>query len=200
MAPEPNIVDTLRSAREAYRFLHEFQKRLRDTIERFKQEFPDHVYCASGPIYTEKPHFNKKSPHGSEKWVLDFFPGFAYSMRYEKQNVGERSSLLEICFYCDAAFDDVDEDSLPKESEASETKLEIYFWIKDDVLSEPFKWQDEWSNTREYPDLGEVDPYPELQMKVIGVALDFEKLREETGIIEEAIRVKKALKEHLNYS
>ena len=197
MVTETNIEETLRSAREAYRFLHEFQKRLRDTIERFRQEFPGHVYCASGPIYTDKPSF-QKSPHDSDKWALDLFPAFAYSMQYQKQEKGERSSLLEICFYCDDEFE-AEEDALPTESQNSKTKIKVYLWIKDKELAEPFKWRDEWYQTDDYPNLGEVDEYPKMEMKVMGLELNFHKLGNKQGIVEEADRVKKELKKHLNY-
>ena len=197
MTGDKNISETLKNVRQAYRFLHEFQLRLRDTIERFRQEFDGYTYCFSSPIYTDIPTF-RKNPHDVQ-WSVDLFPAHTYSMRYEKQVVGEKATLLEILFHCDSNFE-AESDGFPSEKESSETELEVYFWITNDKIIEDIKWQELWRNTGDYPDHNEVESYKDSAVSALCIKLDIQNLLDEKNIVEEAKRVKREIKKHLKYS
>jgi hypothetical protein len=198
MTGAENISETLRNVRQAYRYLHEFQLRLRDTIERFRQEFHGYTYCFSGPIYTDVPTF-RTNPH-DDKWTVDLFPAHTYSIRYEKQTMGEKSTLLEVMFHCDTNFE-ADSDQFPAEKEGgSETSLEVYFWITNEAIEENIKWQSLWKNTEDYPDFGEVKTFKESAVSAIGIALNFDNLLDEESIVIEAERVKREIEKHFDYT
>lgn len=198
MTVAENIPETLKNVRQAYRYLHEFQLRLRDTIERFRQEFDGYTYCFSGPIYTDVPTF-RKNPH-DDKRAVDLFPAHTYSMRYEKQIIGEKSTLLEVLFHCDTNFE-ADSDHFPVEKEeGSETSLEVYFWITDKAIEENIKWQSLWNNTDDYPEFGEVKTFKDSAVSAIGITLRLESLLDEESIVREAERVKREIEKHLDHT
>lgn len=196
MLSEDNIPELLKNVRQSYRFLHEFQLRLRDTIERFRQEFDGYTYCFSGPIYTDIPTF-RKNPH-DDKWAVDLFPAHTYSMRYERQIIGDNATLLEILFHCDTNYE-AEADGFPIESEDSDSVLEIYFWITKEKISENIKWKELWNSTGDYPDWGEVTQYENSPVSALCVKLEFKNLLDEQKIVQEAGRVKREIENKLDY-
>ena len=191
-----DIENTFKSARQAYRFLHEFQVRLRDTIERFRQEFDGFTYYASGPIHTDKPTF-RQSPHQQDKWCLDLFPAYAYSMRYQSVSDTGKTALLEICFWCDENYDG-EHDSLPPESEDSSTAFEVYFWEFNAVRDEKFVWKDLWNN-HDYPEVGEIARHSDTNLNIVAIPIKNSELETEEKIVKEAIRIKNEIVKKLNY-
>ena len=203
MTDKTDISETLIAVRESYSFLHQFQLRLRDTIETFREQFMPMNYCFAMPAETNTPTF-RTNPH--DRWLVDLFPAYYYSIAYEKRNAEDRSVLLEVMFQCDKNFN-AQEDKFPTEAENSRTSLRVYIFVTDEPIGEDVKFQSLWQNTFDYPvcytnentNIDLVNKDEDQKLKAIGVELDFEKLQNRDAIKNEAIRVKKLVQQKLNY-
>jgi|GEM_PF-5984563 len=198
MEKQSSITENFRTAQEAYYFLHNFHLRLRDTIDRFVAEFSDYTFSRSGPVYTQTPKFNRTNPHS--KWILDLFPAYGYLMQFENQADGRRESLLEIKFKTDQSFDGK-ADQLPKPM-ITPSSLEICFWIKDKPCKEAVFWHGELENlpTSFSMEFSEPKHFSNIEISGIKLKIDIDRLGTETGIVEEATRIKKIIEQKLNYS
>ena len=203
MTDKTNIAETLQAVRESYYFLHQFQLRLRDTMDRFREQFMSADYCFAMPTETNVPTF-RTNPH--DKWLVDLFPAYYYSIAFENRREEDRSVLFEVMFQCDQSFE-AKEDSFPIEDENSKTSLRVYVFITDEPIKADVKFQTLWKDTFDYPvcytndtdiDLRRIDKA--LKLKAIGVELNFEKMIDEDGIRGEAERVKELVEKKLGYN
>ena len=205
MTDKKDMAETLRSVRQSYYFLHQFQLRLRDTIERFRKEFGDMKFSFSRSLLRDNPVF-KSDPH-TDKYQIDLFPAYYYTITYEILNQDKPPMLFEIVFHVDTEFYDVEADEFPADEKDSLTRLKVYFWMQTDIEAADFNWRNMWNAADDYPEAfdknsdGEgVDKYKKLGVKCMGVWLNLEDLLDEQSISNEAGRVKALVKENLGYA
>ena len=109
-------------------------------------------YSFSRCLLRDNPAF-KSDPH-VDKFQVDLFPAYYYTVAYEILNQNKPPMLFEVVFHANTEFDDVESDEFPKDMKDALTGLKVYFWMQDENDKADFNWRNMWYDaTDDYPEV-----------------------------------------------
>ena len=173
--------DKFTAARQAYSYLHGFQKTLGDTLSHLVKQLDN----TNGLTFAKKSttlhtdHISmRQNPNGHDRWTWDWFPTYEYSVFYEWHS-RPGTQILEVSFTCDDRWDGKS-DIAPTIAGAGEAQstVDLFLWKHPES---DFDWHTAWNNS-DYPDEMSVWEHTESGMEVMHISVPISSLETHQSI------------------
>ena len=153
----PNLTETMRNVRQAYRFLGDFNNRLQGVLQVLQDEFPSHSHCWWTPFPRDGFLSRKRTTAFLKGSSLDSLPFRNFLILYSpvsEPKARSNSWLLEVEVDLDVGFHvgSEDRDGWPDPNNhspvcASESRIHLAAWRCDKVEGSP-SWKDAWDSQK----------------------------------------------------